>query len=710
MYKPVFMKREVLVFRQFKRKGYSLFACLGREVIISVLSVATLSSAKADSISDEVWRVDSARVQREVWLDDVGVTGSRAPLAQSQAARMVTVLSREDIQTAPVQSVNDLLKLAVGIDVRQRGAIGAQTDISVRGGTQEQVAILLNGINICDPQTAHNVMELPVELSEIVRIEVLEGPASRAYGTSSLLGAINIVTRAQPRTEEKRQLVDAQQGRALVASADVGLEGGSFGYGKASFVANLTSSSASVFSHQLSGSYKRSDGFSRSQAGGLNTDFSGSKAFYQGLFDNDAVSCSWYAGIADKGWGSSTFYASPKWQADDQYEHVTKVMASVQGENKRGALHLRPALYWNLHKDRYEGYRDKPEKMKFNYNLCNVYGASLNSYLDWTLGRTAFGGEMRREELLSGNLGEPLAHNHHIGGTDRDYTRGIGRTNTSLHLEHNILLKRLVVSAGVVASKSTQSDMSWRFYPGIDVSYKFGNGVKIFAGYNSSMRLPSFTEMYYKLQGYAADPHLKPEEMKALDLGVKYDSEMLESKVSFYRHQGSHLIDWIMDISKGKQAEWKSVNFTRINSYGFESYVLLNAAKAFPSQRFLRSLKVAYNFMEQDKKEYENIVSQYALEYLKHKFTAQCDLNLSKKLDMNIYYRWQTRVGGYTTFDGSYESYKPYGIVDARLSWSQSSHCSFYAEANNLLNTSYVDYGNVPQPGISAVVGMRFKM
>ena len=183
----------------------------------------------------------------------------------------------------------------------------------------------------------------------------------------------------------------------------------------------------------------------------MNTDFSGSKAFYQGLFDSDAVSCSWYAGIADKGWGSSTFYASPKWQADDQYEHVTKVMASVQGENKRGALHLRPALYWNLHKDRYEGYRDKPEKMKFNYNLCNVYGASLNSYLDWTLGRTAFGGEMRREELLSGNLGEPLAHNHHIGGTDRDYTRGIGRTNTSLHLEHNILLDRLVVSAGVVA-------------------------------------------------------------------------------------------------------------------------------------------------------------------------------------------------------------------------------------------------------------------
>ena len=47
MYKPSYQKREVIVFRQFQRKGYSLFACLGREVVISVLSVATLTSAKA---------------------------------------------------------------------------------------------------------------------------------------------------------------------------------------------------------------------------------------------------------------------------------------------------------------------------------------------------------------------------------------------------------------------------------------------------------------------------------------------------------------------------------------------------------------------------------------------------------------------------------------------------------------------------------------
>ena len=205
MYKPNFHRREVIIFRQFKRKGYSLFACLGREVIISVLSVATLSSSKAASLSDETWRADSTEVAKTVWLGDVGVTGSRAPLTKSQAARMVTVLSREDIQAAPVQSINDLLKMAVGVDVRQRGPIGAQTDVSIRGGTSEQITILLNGINICDPQTGHNAFDLPCDVMDIERIEVLEGPAGRVYVTSSLVGAVNVVTRRNEKGEMRNE-------------------------------------------------------------------------------------------------------------------------------------------------------------------------------------------------------------------------------------------------------------------------------------------------------------------------------------------------------------------------------------------------------------------------------------------------------------------------------------------------------------------------
>ena len=66
MYKLTFnMKRPVLVFRQFGNKGYSLFSCLGREVVCSVLSVATLTYASAESVSTHPVVSDSAGGQRD---------------------------------------------------------------------------------------------------------------------------------------------------------------------------------------------------------------------------------------------------------------------------------------------------------------------------------------------------------------------------------------------------------------------------------------------------------------------------------------------------------------------------------------------------------------------------------------------------------------------------------------------------------------------
>lgn len=694
MYKPVFQKREILVFRQFQRKGYSLFACLGREVIISVLSVATLSATKAAGISDEVWRVDSTKkAVREVMLDDVGVTGSRAPLQQSQAARMVTVLSREDIQAAPVQSVNDLLKMAVGVDVRQRGALGTQADVSIRGGTQEQIAILLNGINICDPQTGHNMTDLPVQLDEIVRVEVLEGPAGRAYGTSSLVGAINIITHPTP--------------LLLHSSATIGLEGGSFGYAK---VSGRTNVQTDLWNNQLSASYTRSDGFSRSMAGNLNTDNSSAKAFYQGQYSDDDMRLSWYAGISDRAFGASTFYASPKWQADNQYEHTTKFFTALKGETKRGRLHLTPAIYWNHFRDRYEGYRGRPEKLPYNYNRCNIYGLNLNSYIDWTLGRTAFGAELRNEDLLSTNLGEALTTPIHIPSTDRDYVKGLNRTNLSAHLEHNILLRQFTVSAGFIAMKSTQSELSWQLYPSIDMSWRLSKAWKLFASYNTSLRLPSFTELYYKLQGYSADPHLKPEEMRAVEVGTEIVTSDLRAKLCLYHHHGRNMIDWTMDTTPGADAHWQSVNHTRLNAYGVESDVQLIFNELLPSQKLLRTVGLSYSFMHQDKELPSNIISQYALEYLRHKLVANLHMRPLERLDMTLCYRWQDRAGTYVDFSGVERSYRPFGLLDAKVLY-RLTHYHFYVEANNLTNRrNYVDYGNVEQPGFWLVVGARWTL
>ena len=682
-----FNKREALKFTQFSNKGYALFSCLGKVVLVGVLSVPTLTYAKADGVSTDTDKVDSTtwKTNREVVLDGVEVTGSRAPLTLGQAARMVVVLDRDQIAQAPVQSVNDLLKYAVGVDVRQRAPLGAQTDISIRGGTSEQITILLNGINICDPQTGHNAFDLPVDISDIERIEVLEGPAGRVFGTSSLLGAINVVTKMPKQT-----------------SADVHAEGGSFGYLSSGARGNWL---YGKWNNQVSGSYARSDGYSRSKDGGLNAGFEGSKLFYQGQYEDDALRVSWHAGVRMKGWGSSTSYATPKWKADNQFEHTDKIYTAIQAETKQGTFHFHPSIYWNQSRDRYEGYHGQPDLMKYNYNRSNVCGVNLNSYFDWVGGRTAFGAEFRNEDLVSGNLGEPLHTPVHIHGTDRDYTLGLNRTNMSFHLEHNILLRQFTLSAGFIAVKNTWNEMPFKVYPGIDMSYRLGNHWKVYASYNSSLRMPSFTELYYSVGGHKADKYLKPEELHAVEGGVKYLSRAVTASASVFHHHSRNMIDWILDTSVTDPV-WESVNHTKVNTMGVETACDIHFHELWPSQQFLQSFRIAYTYLNEDKKAGEHIQSQYSLEYLRHKLTASLQLHLISYLDMGINYRFQDRVGSYTNLEGETKSYSPYGITDVRLSWNHPRY-TLYIEGNNLFDKTYVDYGLVPQPGLWINSGIK---
>ncbi|MBR2113649.1 MAG: TonB-dependent receptor [Prevotella sp.] len=692
-YKTQFNQRKALRFRQFTRKGYALFACLGRVVTIGVLSVATLRAA-AVTTPDTLSVVGATVVgdsvanspDKEATLDDVEVTGSRAPLALGQAARMVTVLTREDIQAAPVQSINDLLKMAVGVDVRQRGPIGAQTDIGIRGSTQEQITILLNGINICDPQTGHNAFDLPCDVSDIVRIEVLEGPAARVYGTSSLVGAINIVSLPSSFSKEKGSKAQAR------------IEGGSFGYLSAAGRLQFAPPFEGFGRGSLSASFTRSDGYQRSKAGALNSDYCGGKAFYQGAYESEQVHLNWHVGLSTKGFGSNTFYSA---KYDEQYEKTTKVFTALQGEVSAGAWHFRPAIYWNRSYDRFELIRGDESKVPFNHHRTDVFGINLNSYFDWVAGRTAFGAEFRNEDIVSGNLGEPLNNPH------RHYKYGLNRSNLSFHMEHNILLKRFTLSAGFVAVKNTWNEMSFTLYPGIDASFRLGEHWKVYASYNSSLRMPSFTELYYSVGGHKADKYLKPEEMRAVEGGVKYSSRWLTAQACIFHHHASNMIDWVLDTREADPV-WQSVNHTKVNTLGQE--VTINGLLAFGSWQ------LAYCHLHQQKQEADYLQSQYSLEYLRHKVTTQLTLRLGSilsplttnlsPLTLTLGYRWQDRMGQYTTIDGEVMDYHPYSVVDARLAWTKDTY-SIYMEGNNLTGHRYVDYGNVPQPGCWITGGMK---
>ena len=81
-----------ITFRHFCRKGYALFACLGREVRVGVLTVATLSAA-APCLATDSKPVSFVEAEGGLATDSAGtelaealVSATRAPLATSFTA------------------------------------------------------------------------------------------------------------------------------------------------------------------------------------------------------------------------------------------------------------------------------------------------------------------------------------------------------------------------------------------------------------------------------------------------------------------------------------------------------------------------------------------------------------------------------------------------------------------------------------------------
>ena len=467
------------------------------------------------------------------------------------------------------------------------------------------------------------------------------------------------------------------------------LEAGSFGY-------LSTAGRVGINSHSLSANSTRSDGYQRSASGHLNSDYQGAKAFYQGGYDGEQGQLSWHAGLTTKGFGSNTFYSA---KYDEQYEKTTKLYAALQGET-HGRLHFKPAIYWNRSYDRFELIRGDESKVPFNHHRTDVFGINLNSYFDWIAGRTAFGAEFRNEDIVSTNLGEPLNEPF------SHYKMGLNRSNLSFHLEHNILLSRFTLSAGFLAIKNTWNQMPFTIYPGIDASYRIGNNWKVYVSYNESLRMPSFTELYYSVGGHKADKYLKPEELRAVEGGVKYAGLWLTMKASMFHHHCRNMIDWILDPTEAEPI-WKSVNYTKVNTLGVEASATLNLEQLLHIKR--SSFNIQYCYMDQDKAGTGDIQTQSTLEYLRHKLVAQLQLHLIAGLDLGVKYRLQKRAGNYTTNAGEVKPYHTYNLVDARLSWNADTY-SIYMEANNLFNKKYVDYGNVQQPGTWLTAGVKYNI
>lgn len=670
MNKTYLKRKNIFRFKRFANKSYSAYNSMHKIVSIGVLSFATLTcAAQKEAVAQGK---DTIKINQiaEKNLDEVVIWAS-ADEPINQVAKIVTTITREEIGRLKPQSIQDLLSYAASVDIQTRGSHGVQADVSIRGGSFDQSAILLNGINISNPQTGHYSFDIPINISDIERIEILHSPSAIVYGASAFSGGINIITKKN---------IDKE------LSAKV--EGGSYGL----FAGEISGAyKIKNVDNRLSFGYKQSDGYIN------NSDYRIFNLLYGSRVNLKENKIDIQLGYNKKNYGANTFYSAAY---PNQYDNTSSVLASVNGEFG-SKLKFLPSIYWNRHYDRFELIKNSGQS---NNHRSDVLGSNLNMQYHSKLGLTNFGLELRNESILSNVLG--LTMSSPLG----DYTKKDNRLNLSYMLQHNIKYKGFTMAMGVLGFENTAFKQAFKLYPSLSVDYKLNNNINIFSSYSQSSRLPTFTDLYYTTKTHIGNTDLKQEESESVELGSKYRNRYFLSYISGFWLGGKNMIDW---VKKNPDDKWESKNITQISKFGLEVGVKLFLNEMIDVLKYPTTLKIDYSRMHQEviKNEY---ISNYALNYLRDKLTAQLYLPLYKdKLSTTVSFRYQKRMGQYLKYEdlkpAQKEDYPAFTTMDVSLNYNLKNF-NIYCNMNNIYNTKYFDLGNIPQPGFWLIGGVSINL
>ncbi|MNS29309.1 Vitamin B12 transporter BtuB precursor [compost metagenome] len=634
--------------------------------VIGLLLLTILSSSNIFA------QTDTSKNNSQM-LKEVTVNSQRKKI-YSAPGRVISVITANEIKNMPVHTVQDLLESVSSVDIRTRGENGVQADVSIRGGSFDQVLILLNGINVTDPQTGHHNLNLPVNLDDIDRIEILQGPGTRILGPNAFTGAVNIVT-----GEKKTKKLQAS------------LAGGENGYLLGSVSALYHKKELSIGS---SANYSRSDGYIH------NTDFNLGNYFLQMQYENaKAGKVNFQGGFQNKSFGANSFY-SPAFK--EQYEHTRTIFSSLQWNKNYEKLIVDASFYWRRNYDRYE--LIKNSSFGRNFHRTDVLGGQAKLSYFSQIGKTTVGVDYSNQQIVSTVLGVTLNNPSEVDfGSDispiPQYVKGDNRNVLNTFIDHTIIVGALSLSGGLLNSWNEDYGSHWQ--GGADASYRITSDWQAFAGINQSMRLPTFTDLYYRGPDYAANNNLVPETALSYEAGVKYDRSKFGGSLSVYQRNGKDIIDWIKPPDSVK---WQSSNISKVNTTGLELSVNYK-----PATSFIKRAQFELTWQKTDK-DTKNYTSMYDLSFLRFKSEFILDHAIVKNLIASWRISYQQRAGNYKDFNTkAVVDYNPFTLLDLRLMYTLSNYAVF-VESSNLFNTTYYDFGNLQQPGRWMKAGVKFRL
>lgn len=491
-----------------------IFAPSRKAFSVGIALLACSSHTLAQQSAKPAVAVPAAR-------DTVTVVGDAEPVALGQSARSVTVLDTGE-RSLQLQSLEDSFRTDASVDIRQRGPMGVQSDISIRGSSFEQTLVLLNGLRVNDAETSHFNLDIPVPLPALGGIAVLHGSGSTIYGSDALGGVVNVTTR-----------------KPTESSLKLRAGGGNYGVNTQSFIGAVAGSRSSAV---VAGARDFSSGFIPDR------DYRSESASLEGRATTPFGETDALVAGSDRAFGADQFYGNyPSW------ERTKGWFASLAQGLGPGTT---AAVAYRRHSDVYDLIRNRPAVYENNHIDQSWQGAVRHARPLGHVGRIFAGVEENTDSIRSNALGKH-GRNRGAGYVDADIRAGTATFSAGLREE--------VLSGGRVVSAPTFA-----------ASVLFHGQWKLRGSAGYGFRLPTYTDLYYNDPTTISNPALKPESAWSYDGGVDwYRGKSTVVSVTGFLSQQSNAIEYLRSSATAK---WQASNLSHVRLAGVETSVQTSPA------------------------------------------------------------------------------------------------------------------------------------
>ncbi len=562
-------------------------------------------------------------------LDTLVITRQKSFLLNSYTGK------RNEISAFNFQSsLEGLSCLPVDLQSRSLGA-AIQSDFSLRGSTYSQVLILLNGHRINDPQTAHHNSDLPFTKEDVEKIEVIPGAGSSLFGSDAIGGALNFI------------LKDAADKKTLWEFAAGSQRNG---YGIFSFSDRLGD-----LGFRFSVEDARSRGFrDATDYQKFTSSLSSLWEFPWGDWKNDF-------GYQEKEFGAYDFYTPGRGYPSREWTRTYLLNSGLSLKSQD--LSIKPNFLWRRHYDRFA-----LDERLANYNDHRTDIFTPGVYLQkeaGRLGKLGLGFEASHEQITSTSLGQHT------------------RQQQSLYLD-DLLTPQEFWDLSFSLRIDNFSDYNPAYTGSLAARFRLNHQLDFNCGISRSLRVPSFTELYYNDVTTAGNPSLSPERAWNYQAGLESKPGDFSWGLVFFFRQEEQMIDW---VRQNPAQKWQARNFTEDKVFGVE-YSL--------GKKINRLLNLDAHYTYTDKAiDNQGYLYKYGPNYARHLVNAvlSWDLSLGRQEIALNYKKRPGRAGWF--------------ILNAGLSYNLNKNSKIFLSSTNILNVEYQDIAGIPQSGRYIQAGLR---